>query len=202
MPRETVLFRLTYRVVRLFLRLYFRFTVTGASHIPPGAALIMANHPSAIDPLILAAALPRRGRFIAAAEFLDMPVVGWAMRAYGVIPVRRGQVDLSVIKDAARALEAGALVVIFPEGRVSPMGGAVKAGAGVLAARAGVPTVPAALLGTARALPLGRYIPRPVRVRVVFGPPLLPPSSPDRAAADQTVEAALTWVRDVVRRAP
>ena len=78
----------------------------------------------------------------------------------------------------------------------------MKAGAGVLAARAGVPTVPAALLGTARALPLGRYIPRPVKVRVVFGPPLPPPSSPDRAAADQTVEAALTWVRDVVRRAP
>lgn len=200
-PRETPLYRLTYHTVRLLLRLFFGFRIEGAAHIPPGPALIVANHPSAFDPVVLGAALPRRALFVGAAEFLTMPLVGWAMRAYGTIPVRRGQVDLSVVKEAVRALEAGALVAIFPEGRVSPEGGALKPGAGVIAARAGVPTVPAAILGTARALPLGHYIPRPARVRVIFGPPLPPPPPGDRAAADQMVEEALSWVRGVLQRA-
>lgn len=199
-PRETLLYRLTYHTVRFLLRLFFGFRIEGAAHVPPGAALIVANHPSALDPVVLAAALPRRALFVGAAEFLTMPFVGWAMRAYGVIPVHRGQVDLSVVKEAVRALEAGALVGIFPEGRISPEGGVVKAGAGVLAARAGVPTVPAAILGTGRALPLGHYIPRPARVRVIFGPPLPPPPPGDRAAADQMVEEALSWVRGVLQR--
>jgi len=192
-PRETPLFRLTYYLVRLVLRLYFRFAVEGAARIPTGGALIVANHPSALDPLVLAAALPRRGIFIAAAEFLRMRVVGWAMQAYGVIPVRRGQTDLSVIKKAIAALEAGALVVIFPEGRVSPEGGAAKAGAGLLAARTGAAIVPAALVGTGRALPLGAVFPRPRRVRVIFGAPRPAPS--DRAAAEEVVAEALAWAQ-------
>ncbi len=194
-PRQTLLYRLAYRTVRLLLRLGFAFRVDGVARIPSGGALVVANHPSALDPVVLAAALPRRALFIGAAEFLTMPLVGWAMRAYGTIPVRRGRIDLSVVREAVRALEAGALVAIFPEGRISPGGGSPKGGAGILAARAGVPTVPAAILGTARALPLGRYFPRPSRVRVVFGPPLPPPPPADRAAADRLVEEALAWVR-------
>jgi len=153
----------------------------------------VANHPSALDPLLLAAALPRRGLFIAAAEFLQLPAVGWAMRAYGVIPVRRGQTDLSVIKEAIAALEAGALVVIFPEGRVSPRGAEAKAGAGLLAARTGAPIVPAAVVGSARALPLGAVIPRPTRVRVRFGAARAAPS--DRAAAEGVAAEALAWAQ-------
>jgi len=192
-PRETPLFWLTYHLVRLFLRLYFRFRVEGVSEVPRGGALVVANHPSALDPLLLAAALPRRGLFIAAAEFLRMPAVGWAMRTYGVIPVHRGQTDLSVIKDALAALEAGVLVIIFPEGRVSPQPGGAKAGAGLLAARTGVPIVPAALAGTARALPLGSLIPRPARVHVRFATPRPAPS--DRAAAEEVVAEALAWAQ-------
>src|SRR3970040_105597 len=171
------------------------------AHHPRGPALIVSNHPSAFDPVVLGAALPRRALFVGAAEFLTMPLGGWAVGSYGTIPVRRGQVALSVVKEAVRALEAGALVAIFPEGRVSPEGGALKPGAGVIAARAGVPTVPAAILGTGRALPLGHYIPRPARVRLIFGPPWPPPPPGDRAAADQMVEEALSWVRGVLQRA-
>ncbi len=197
-PRETPLYRLTYHTVRFLLRLFFNFRIEGLAHVPPGAALVVANHPSALDPVVLGAALPRRALFVGAAEFLTMPLVGWAMRAYGTIPVHRGQVDLTVVKEAVRALEAGALVGIFPEGRVSPESGPLKSGAGILAARARVPTVPAAIFGTARALPLGHYVPRPSPVHVIFGPPLPPPPPGDRAAADQMVEQALSWVREVL----
>jgi 1-acyl-sn-glycerol-3-phosphate acyltransferase len=191
-PRHTPLYRLTHVLVRILLRLYVGFRVAGADRVPRGAALVIANHPSALDPLVLAAALPRRGVFIAAAEFLSWRLVGWAMRAYGVIPVRRGQVDVAALRQAARALAAGALVVIFPEGQISPEGGPAKAGAGLLASHTRVPVVPAAIVGTARALPLGRYVPRPAAVRVIFGRPLPPPSD-DRAAAERVVAAALSW---------
>ncbi|MDQ7850140.1 MAG: lysophospholipid acyltransferase family protein [Armatimonadota bacterium] len=197
-PRQTLLYRLAYRTVRILLRLGFGFQVEGAARIPSGGALVVANHPSALDPVVLAAALPRRALFIGAAEFLAMPLVGWAMRAYGTIPVRRDRIDLAVVREAVRALRAGALVAIFPEGRVSPGGGSPKAGAGILAARADVPTVPAAILGTAQALPLGCYLPRRSQVRVIFGPPLPPPPPADRTAADRLVEEALGWARRAV----
>lgn len=196
-PSDHPLFLLVYHAVRWFLKLYNRLQVEGLAHVPAGAAIVVANHPSALDPAVLAVTLPRRRTFfIAAAEFLTLPLVGWAIRSYGVIPVRRGQTDLSVIKDAMRALDDGKLVVIFPEGRVTPEGsGALKAGAALLAARARVPILPAAVLGTVRALPFGRYIPRPVKVRAIFGAPLPPPS--DREEAERTVEAALAWARTV-----
>lgn len=199
-PRYRLLFWFVYQAVRWCLKVYNRLQVEGLAHVPAGAALVVANHPSALDPAVLGVTLPRgRTLFIAAAEFLSLPLVGWAMRSYGVIPVRRGQTDLSVIKDAIRALEDGKLVVIFPEGRITPEGGgALKSGAALLAARVRVPILPAVVLGTARALPMGRYIPRPVRVRAIFGPPLPPPA--DRDEAERSVEAALAWARAVVAR--
>ncbi len=199
-PRETLLYRLAYVVVRGALRLYLRFRVEGLDNVPDEAALIVANHPSGLDPVVVAAALPRRALFVAGAEFLTIPFIGWVMRAYGVIPVRRDQINPAVVKDALRALEAGALVVIFPEGRISPEGGPLRAGAGLVAARAGVPIVPAAVVGAAQALPLGRYVPRPGRVSVIFGPAYPPPPSGDREAGQTTVEAALAWVRETVLR--
>ncbi len=198
-PRETPLYRLTYHAVRFLLRLFFNFRIEGLAHVPPGAALVVANHPSALDPVVLAAALPRRALFVGAAEFFTMPFVGWAMRAHGTIPVHRGQVDLTVVRATVRALEAGALLGIFPEGRISPENGPLKPGAGILAARARVPTLPAAIFGTGRALPLGHYIPRPTPLRVVFGPALPPPPPGDRAAADHMVEQAMSWVREILR---
>ena len=177
------------------LRCYLRLTVEGTAHVPAGAALLVANHPSALDPILIAVALPRRAVFMGAAEFLAWPVVGWVMRAYGVVPVRRGRVDAAAIREAVRVLRAGGLLVIFPEGRVAPSGGALRPGAGLLAAAAHAPVLPVAVVGSSRALPLGRYLPRPVPVRVCIGPPFPPP--PDREAGERTVEEAMGWVRGV-----
>ncbi len=199
-PRETFLYRLAYVVVRGALRLYLRFRVEGLDNVPDGAALIVANHPSGLDPVVVAAALPRRALFVAGAEFLTIPFIGWVIRTYGVIPVRRDKINPAVVKDALRALEAGALVVIFPEGRISPEGGPLRAGAGMLAAHAGVPIVPVAVRGAAEVLPLGHYVPRPGRVSVIFGPPVRLPAPADRAAGERAVEAALAWVRETVLR--
>lgn len=192
-PRETVLFRVTRAAVRGLLSVLFHFRVEGLEHVPAGPAVIVANHPSALDPLFIAAAVPERLLFIAAEEFTTHGAVGWAMRTYGCIPVRRGQVDLSAIRESLRALQDGRKVAVFPEGGVTPEPRPPHRGAALIAARAGVPIVPAAVRGTERVFPLGARVPRPGRVRVRFGPPH--PAPQDTTAAQETAVArVMAWV--------
>jgi 1-acyl-sn-glycerol-3-phosphate acyltransferase len=200
LPRQTIAFRLSRGFVRALLRVYFLFRVEGLTGYAAGPGVIVANHTSALDPLFIAAALPDRVLFVAAREFLALPVVGWVMRAYGCIPVRRGEVDTSVVRLALRALAAGVKVGVFPEGRVSPQPGPLRRGAGLLAAAAGVPIQPIAVVGSGRAFPLGASFPRPARVTVRIGAQVPPPAGAgdDREAAradrEATVAQAMAWV--------
>lgn len=193
-PRETPLFQLTRGAVCLLLRALFRFRVEGLEHFPVGPAVIIANHPSAVDPLFIGAAVPERLLFVAAEEFLFMRgFVGWAMRAYGCIPVRRGGIDMSAIKESLRALADGRKVALFPEGGISPQPRPPQRGAAVITARAGVPIVPAAIRGTGSVFPLGARLPRLGRVSLRFGP-TIPASGPDTEAAEIAVSSAMAWV--------
>jgi 1-acyl-sn-glycerol-3-phosphate acyltransferase len=188
--RETWGFWLAHRAVRRYVRL----RVDGQEHYPPGPAVLVANHPSALDPLFVAAAVPERILFLAAAEFLAWRGVGWVMRAYGCIPVRRGQLDPAAVRWAVRALAAGRKVGVFPEGRVTPVPLPPHRGAAVIAARARVPIVPVAVLGSGRVFPLGAQCPRPGVVRICFGPPLPPPQE-RREALEAVMTAAMDWIR-------
>lgn len=191
--RETFLFRLTHSTVRAMLCALFRFRVEGREHYPAGPAVIVANHPSALDPLFIAAAVRERLLFVAAEEFTTHGAVGWAMRTYGCIPVRRGQVDLSAIRESLRALQDGRKVAVFPEGGITPEPRPPHRGAALIAARAGVPIVPAAVRGTERVFPLGARVPRPGRVRVRFGPPYPAPQA-TTAAQEMVMATAMAWV--------
>lgn len=185
---------MAWHAVRAVLRLTFRFRVEGLEHYPSGPAVLVANHPSAMDPLVLAAAVPERLVFVAAGEFLALRAVGWAMRTYGCIPVRRGEVDAAAVRGALAALAGGRKIAVFPEGRISPEPAAGRRGAALLAARAGVPVVPVAIAGTVRIFPLGAWLPRPGRVVVRIGPPLPPPGA-ERASQDAATAAAMAWIR-------
>lgn len=189
------MFRASWIAVRAFIRPLFCFRVEGLERLPSGPAILVANHPSALDPLFLAAAVPERLLFLAAAEFLVLPAVGWAMRTYGCIPVRRGEVDSAAVRGALLALEGGRKVAVFPEGRVTPHpdGRTGLRGAALLASRAGVPVVPVAIAGTARVFPLGAWFPRPGRVTVRIGPPLPPPDA-ERASQKVATEEAMAWI--------
>lgn len=193
-PQRTLLFRLARRVVFGLFRLLFRFRVEGLERMPAGPVVIVANHASALDPLFIGVALPDRVLFVAAEEFLTMRAVGWAMRAYGCIPVRRGEVDPSAVREALAALSAGIKVGVFPEGRVSPEPGPIRRGAGLLAFRAQVPIVPVALIGVGRVFPLGARLPRPARVVVRIGESV-PAPGPTHAAQEAAVVAAMGWIR-------
>ena len=168
-----------YAVLRLvaFLvaRLLFRVEVRGAEHVPPtGVAMIVANHSSVLDPPIVGAVAPRPLHFMAKAELFSIPLLGRLIRAVNARPVRREGADARALREALRILESGHALLVFPEGTRGPEGvlREGKAGAGMLALLSGAPVVPAYVEGTGRALPRGRVLPRPVKVRVSFGAPL------------------------------
>jgi 1-acyl-sn-glycerol-3-phosphate acyltransferase len=192
--RDTALLRITRTLVRTLLRVLFRFRVQGVAHLPNGPAVVVSNHPSALDPLLVGAAVPERVLFIAAEEYLAWRGVGWAMRAYGCIPVRRDEIDTSAIREAVEALGRGLKVGVFPEGQISPEPGPVKRGAAVLAARARVPLVPVAVIGSGRAFPLGATMIRLAPVTVRIGPPVAPPGQ-GRSAQQDAMDAVMAWIR-------
>jgi acyl-[acyl-carrier-protein]-phospholipid O-acyltransferase/long-chain-fatty-acid--[acyl-carrier-protein] ligase len=140
-------------VVATLTRLAFRIRVTGAEHLPTaGGCLVVCNHLSYSDGVVLGASLPRRARFLVYRAYVEMPVVGFFLRAAGVIPVAaedRRRALLASIDTAIEAAKAGEVVVIFPEGQLTRSGqtNTFHSGMERIAARAGVPVVPAHLAG-------------------------------------------------------
>lgn len=115
------------------------------------AYVVVANHESQADPFLLSF-LPWDMRWVAKEELFKQPLSGWALRACGDIPLRRGEGDSvrSCLAECERALLGGISVMMFPEGTRSPDGNLLpfKNGAFDLAVRTGVPILPIALAGT------------------------------------------------------
>lgn len=163
-------------LVRAFMRLYFRLEIRGAEHVPrQGPVLLVANHSSALDPPLVGSVCPRPLSFLAKAQLFEIPGFGGLIRRLNARPLRREGADAGALRTALRLLEEGAALLVFPEGTRGPEGTLrePKAGSAMLAVRAGVPVVPVFISGTGRALGKGRRLPRPVKVRVTFGPPLV-----------------------------
>ena len=203
-----------YHLLRPFVRPeafpYARFDIAGLENIPrAGPALLASNHRSYFDVValaIVAARLGRPVRFLAKRELFDAPVVGQLARALGGIPVDRGSGSDQPLRDAQRALEAGELVVILPQGTI-PRGEAffdpvlrAKTGTARLAAMTGVPVVPIGLWGTERVWPRSARVPTmttftdPPLVRLRVGPPVrlgLEDAVADSAAVMAAVVALL-----------
>lgn len=181
------------RVLDLAVRLLGRVRVSGAEHLPrSGAALLVANHMSLLDPVVLLVVVHRHGRkvrFLSKQSLHDRPVVGWFLRAGRHIPVVQDAPSRAALQAAERALRAGELVLAYPEGRITDEGGATpKGGVGLLALRAGVPVVPLRSRGLARRS-LRAWRPwRWLDATVTVGPPVpLPDVSASRGAARHAV---------------
>jgi len=151
--------------------------VEGVEHIPPsGPLLVVSNHLSWCDPLILGLVLRRRVWFYTKAEIFKWPVAGWLCRATGQIAVRRGGGDRISLQQAIAYLHEGKALVIFPEGTVERQEHMTAAHTGVamLALRSGVPVLPVALSGARRVLRKGGGL-RPyvvVRIGIPYTPVL------------------------------
>lgn len=186
-------------IVKGTLRLGFGLQVRDVGRIPgDGPVILAANHGSQIDPLVMAAAVPRRCTFLTAAELLTRPVLGRLIRPFRVIPIRRGQFDRRAIEECLTRLEHGEALVIFPEGTISAEGRLLPAqdGMAFVAARARVPILPMGISGTRQVWPSGARWPRRGTVTVRVGEPIVPEAAPSRRE-----QSALTArVMEVIRR--
>jgi 1-acyl-sn-glycerol-3-phosphate acyltransferase len=170
-----------YRALRaasgLLLRRLFDLRVEGAERLPAsGSFILAANHHNYLDGVVLGVAVPRPISFLVMPRvFRATPLHPPFHRRIGSIPVNLERPDPGAIKRVLRVLEAGRVVGIFPEGPFSHEGRLVpgQPGAAMIALRAGVPIVPAAIAGTYEALRARRfYLPRRHPLSVRFGEPL------------------------------
>lgn len=187
-----------------FMRVYFRLEMRGREHVPrQGPVLLVANHSSALDPPLVGGAAPRPLSFLAKASLFEIPLFGALIRRLHARPLRREGADAGAMRTALRILQEGAALLVFPEGTRGPEGTLrePKAGAAMLAVLAGVPVVPVFISGSGRALAKGRRLPRPVKVRVTFGPPLVFERRPEGRkeyyeVASRQMMAAIARLRD------
>ena len=101
---------------RLFCKYYHRLQYTPIELPPQGAAIVVANHLSGLDPLLLVAATCRPLRFLIAREQYERFGLKWLFQAIGCIPVDRGGRPEIALRAALRALEAGEVIALFPQG--------------------------------------------------------------------------------------
>ncbi len=150
---------LRYRLTRSVMKPVFRgifhllggVKVTGREHIPYGKPYVVAmNHVSIFDPPFVGAFWPEQLEIIGAADVFDKPGQGQVLKAYGVIPVHRGDYDRALLVKIIHIIRSGLPLLIAPEGGRSHVPAMRRAmpGVGYIIEQTGVPVVPAALIGT------------------------------------------------------
>ena len=170
------MFHFVYAVVRAVLGSLFSIRWEHAARVPAeGPVVVVSNHVSMLDPLVLGIGLPWRRtiRFMAKEELFRRQPARWFIRTVSAFPVKRGAADRAAIRTALAILKAGGIVGVFPEGTRIREGevGEVHRGAAFIASMGGATILPAGVSGTDELWPSAKR-PRFAKVTVVFGEPI------------------------------
>ena len=192
--------KLARRMSRLTLRMAgMPLDIRSLQHLPEGQCVIVANHASYIDGVVMTAVLPPRFGFVIKREMSRVPLAGLLLKRLGSEFVERfnRQRGAADARRMMRTASNGHSLVFFPEGTFSPQPGLLKfhTVAFVTAAKVGCPVVPAVVRGTRRALPPKTALPHPSRIQVEFLP-ALPVSSESVELRDQARMAILSELRE------
>ncbi len=180
--------------VEALFRVLFSYDTLGEENVPAhGPAVVAANHPSYLDPVLLSLQVSRPIRFMAWDALFRVPLLGGLIRAFGAFPVdiRRGK-GREAYERAKALVQAGEVVGLFPEGHRSRAGWMeprLREGAARLAWETGALLVPATIAGAYRAWPHHAALPLPARIRVRFHAPIDP--APYRARPEEEALPAL-----------
>lgn len=172
-------------------RLFFvgagiRIRLTGEDDLPAGPCVVVANHASYLDGVVLKGVLPARFSFVIKKEVSRVPLAGMLLRRIGSEFVDRFNRHAGAM-DARRLIKAadsGQALAFFPEGTfvARPGLGKFHTGAFAIAARANLPVVPLVIRGTRHILPSGRLLPRPGRIDIRILPAIHAPADLDSTA--------------------
>ena len=141
-------------IVWMLIHTVYRLDKTGIEHLPEhGPALIVCNHVSFVDALVIAAACPRPIRFVMDHHIFKLPIISFVFRTGRAIPIASARenpkMTARAFDEVAKALAEGDLVAIFPEGRITDSGELYpfKSGITRVLERSPVPVIPMALRG-------------------------------------------------------
>lgn len=200
--------RLGAPIVVLIVRALFRVRVAGIHHVPlDGPAILAFVHVSVLDGPCLAAEVAwrrrRTVRFLVAAEIFHVPVIGWILRRYRQIPVRRGKSDDGALSELTATIRCGAVTAIAPEGAVNLTPGdlqRIRSGVARIAIPTGAPVIPVGVWGTHhRWSKTGRHWGRPLRPKLAlaFGDPIEPRGD---VAVQADIDVFVALVRQAFER--
>ena len=177
--------------------------VLGREHIPAdGPFLLIANHQSVMDPLLIQSLCPRPMHAMAKSTQFRTPVIGAIMtHCYG-FPVRRFQVDAQAVRVTLRRLAQGHPVAIYIEGERTwdgrlqrPRSGTVR-----VALKAGAPILPCGIAGAYDVWPRWDRRPRRGRISISFGAPFRLPQIHDRTQREAAVQEASATIMAAIRK--
>lgn len=170
-----MIFSLLLRLNRLFCRFIFGVRTPVTAPLPAvGPALLVSDHSSLTDPVVLFATANRPIRFLMAREFYEMPSLHWLFKLAGCIPVRRGRSEIAPIRAMLHALSHGDIVGVFPEGGIAEHRKEEGyPGIGYVALKSGAPVIPVSITwDRPRPLNLMSALFQPARTTVRYGAPL------------------------------
>ena len=200
-----------FSLLRAYFAIAHRLMITGRENLPPhGPFVLVANHGSHLDALVLGAALSARHRErafpIAAGDVFFQTAVTSTFSAIvlNALPMWRKNCGPHALADLRQKLqEEKAIFIIFPEGGRTRTGSMMpfKHGLGMLVAETNVPVVPCGLIGSFEALPPNRKVPRPVRIKLIVGEPLNFAATPNnREGWLQTARSLESSIRELAAK--
>jgi 1-acyl-sn-glycerol-3-phosphate acyltransferase len=158
-----------------YVRMWHRLLVPIPCPVPKeGPGILICNHLSSLDPMLVQAHCPRVIHWMIAREYYEQGSLRWLLDVAGLIPVDRSGRDTAAIRKALALLEAGGILGIFPEGKIETDGQLLPFQPGILllATKSGAPIYPMCLEGSQRGRGMLAAYFRRNRAALVFGPPM------------------------------
>jgi len=186
-PQIPLLHRLLFPPAFAFCKLFFGITlrfpffcwlrIIGRERVPKrGGLIVIANHLSIADAVVLWYASPRHICFMGRADVFKLPLISSVVRLARAIPVRQRSADRAALMEAIEAVRRGEALGIFPEGECSETGELLPFLPGVLLVlrQTRAPVLPVGITGTQKLIPYGKLLPRPAFsvITVRFGFPI------------------------------
>lgn len=201
------IFWVTKLALKFYCAVFLRLRVQGLGHVPRHTgAILVANHRSKLDGFLLYSLMDRMSYALIKSDYFKNPLLRWYLTGGGGIAVKKGELCLSAMRQAKKALLAGGTLLVFPEGQINENGTVglrpFETGFMRLALKYRVPVVPAVIIGTDRSLPEGTWIPRSSRVQIIVREPIRFDRMPEsREFIDRCVNEVRNIIGDTLRKA-